>query len=304
MAVTYTPKAIWHQQITMLDNADQVKGSIVGASNTPHQQLADSAAYLLARVVAIENGEVVPPTNNTDYGAWQITATVAMKVGETAAVNAVNDKYKSKPVIWSAALYNVNSAGVLSDKKVIKAPTAAVSDATGKLGAILGVIPVLTKSGSTVKQQVVFEINWGGEKNSAGLYAKSSTMKIEVADAAPPLPKPTDGFTYTVDATGAIGNPNNTATVTGILSSNVIDGSIGSILQVINFNLSNGVNSDAQMSEVKEATITNGRWSADFGLGLIGSKLASAGTQDNIFRIVYVFTIAGQRGFQGIGEHY
>lgn len=304
MAVSYTPKAVWHEQINTIEKADQVKGSIVGAANIPHQQLADSAAFLLARVVSLENGEVLPPTNAADYGAWQISSAAEMKVGVTATVTAVNDKHKSKPLTWTASLYNVDSAGELSNKTVVSPLTAIVSDANGKISAKLPEIPVLAKAGSTVSQKIVFEINWGGEKNTIGVYAKISTKTFAVAAAAPVLPSPTDGFTYMVQSYGAVGDPAATATITGILTSNALDGEKGSITQLINYNYANPANANNQITTKENITISNGEWSANFGTALVGTALANAGgNQGKINKITYVFSIAGRR-FEKIGAHY
>ena len=304
MAVSYTPKAVWHEQINTIEKADQVKGSIVGAANIPHQQLADSAAFLLARVVSLENGEVLPPTTSADYGAWQISSAAEMRVGVTATVTAVNDKHKSKPLTWTASLYNVDSAGELSNKTVVSPLTAIVSDANGKISAKLPEIPVLAKAGSTVSQKIVFEINWGGEKNTIGVYAKISAKDFAVAAAAPVLPRPTDGFTYMVQSYGAVGDPAATATITGILTSNALDGEKGSITQLINYNYANPANANNQITTKDNITISDGQWSANFGTALVGTALANAGgNQGKINKITYVFSIAGRR-FEKIGAHY
>ena len=304
MAVSYTPKAVWHEQINTIEKADQVKGSIVGAANIPHQQLADSAAFLLARVVSLENGEVLPPTNAADYGAWQISSAAELKVGVTATVTAVNDKHKSKPLTWTASLYNVDSAGELSNKTVVSPLTAIVSDANGKISAKLPEIPVLAKAGSTVSQKIVFEINWGGEKNTIGVYAKISTKTVAVAPAAVVQPSPTDGFTYMVQSYGAVGDPAATATITGILTSNALDGEKGSITQLINYNYANPANANNQITTKENITISGGEWSANFGTALVGTALANAGgNQGKINKITYVFSIAGRR-FEKIGAHY
>lgn len=304
MASEYTPKAVWHEQIDTIEKTDQVKGSIVGAANIPHQQLADCAAFLLARVVSLESGEVLPPANSADYGAWQISAAAQMQVGVTATVTAVNDKHKSKPLTWTASLYNVDSAGALSNKTVVSPITAAVSDANGKITAKLPEIPVLAKAGSTVSQKIVFEINWGGEKNTIGVYAKISTKDFAVAAAAPVIPKPTDGFTYRVQSYGAVGDPAATATVTGILTSNALDGEKGRITQLINYNYANAANSNNQITTKDNITISDGQWSANFGTALVGTALENAGgNQGKINKITYVFSIAG-RIFEKTGAHY
>lgn len=304
MSVTYTPKAIWHEQITIIDVVDQVKGSVVGAANTPHQQLADSAAYLMARVVALENGEVLPPTDNTDYGAWQVTNSASLTVGTTETVVAKNTAYLSKPLTWTAALYNVNASGVQSDKKVIKADTAATSNAAGAISVSLGVIPTLAKTSTTVKQEVVFEINWGGTKNTLGKYAKVSNAIFAVADKQPAAPKPTEGFTFTVSSTGVVGDPAAVATVSGILLNNALDGSKGNITQLINYNYANVNESNNQIIQVKGITLVDGQWTATFGTALKDNHLTNAGTQANINKISYVFSIDGQSPFERVGVHY
>ena len=304
----YTPKAVWHQEIDVISDTDQVQGSAIGAANLPHQQLADSAAYLLARLVALETGASLEPPPATGNWAVAETGNVAFQVGLSPSFVAENTNYLSRSFLWTATLQNIDSLNAVTDSSVVNVSSTGKTDATGRFTSVTGKIPALALGASTVSQRLRITIAWGGTEQVDAVHPYEFVEYIAVAPAAappveqppyiPPPPSPTEGFSAIVNHSGSVGASNGSASATGYLVSNALDGTPASITQYINYN--NAKSGSGYQKTKVDTVISNGSWAASFDLQLRGAALTAAGTQSNIFQISYGFNISGQRGWEKI----